>query len=227
MFVKTCFLAILIVGGCGDNIVPGGPPSADADLTGPEGPVGPQGPRGTPGTCACPVSVVTEACAANNHAVWFAKDLGRDYVFAHEPMLVDRHNGVADLTGIVTSKADPGRAWRLKVQFSGATKTPPAQSPKNPPGCADTSDWTYYPDVSGSMEGLGFYAGTVIVLTRRGPAAQRGQGASLQSCGQGLSTWFNYETLTQWGGAVPWESHGDINIALGADCVEDNNAGTD
>lgn len=223
------YIQILVAGlalffaACGDNIKPAGPPEADADLTGPVGPIGPagpQGPAGPEGECQCYVPPVTEACAARNHALWFSSALGKDFFFVSGGELAEQEDGSLRLTGVAARESNHSKAFRVDVTFSALAPGVPPGSPKHPPACADLTDWVYYEVVEGTLEGMGQWAGALLVIEGRGAAAQLGTGAAIHSCEVGLATWFTYYTVVN-PCDLPDSGVGDININLGAACLAD------
>lgn len=95
-----------------------------------------------------------------------------------------------------------GDGFALDVRFSGRTSTPPdGQSPACEGVCPNTTDWHYYPTMTGTLTGLPGtrYAGAVIRVTRRGAALQVGANAHLQNPqpAYGGAAWLTLEVLQQ------------------------------
>lgn len=218
MRVITLVGLCLHLSSCGDNIKPLGPPPIDADYSGPAGPSGPPGPEGPPGECYCFTPETEAVCASGGHALWFSRSLGHDFVFVSGGDLVSQEDGSLRLTGVVARASDSRKAFRIDVTFFELSPVVPNGSPKTPPPCGDYTTWQYYMHIEGTLEGLGQWAGALLVLERRGPAVQVGEGASVHSCNMGLATWFTFYTVVNPCG-LPDQGVGDINIDIGTSCL--------
>lgn len=93
--------------------------------------------------------------------------------------LTEYDNGSAQITGRILN-AD-GHGFDVDILLDGRTSELPIGSPDLPAYAVDTTNWYYYPDLSGTLTGIpgGRYEGAVLTLTPRGPSFQVGIGASL------------------------------------------------
>lgn len=156
------------------------------------------------------------ACSADGHSLWFSNwHIGRDFDLEPGATLTEVPGGGAILTGKVVSRSNAYKAWEVEVFFGGMTTETPPGSPKN---VVELADWRYYTVVSGTLTGLGEFAGAKLEITRVGPAAQRGTGAAIHSSGPGLAVWFEYQAIYN-GCNIPDHGYGDINIGLGDWCA--------
>ena len=95
-----------------------------------------------------------------------------------------------------------GDGFAVDLRFSGRTSVAPdGQSPACDGACPTTTDWHYYPTVTGTLTGLPGtrYAGAVIRVTRRGAAVQVGTNAHLKNPKPeyGSAAWLALEVLQQ------------------------------
>ena len=95
-----------------------------------------------------------------------------------------------------------GDGFAIDFRLSGRTVTPPdAQSPICEGVCPDTSDWHYYPTMTGVLTGLPGtrYADAVIQVTRRGSAVQVGTNAHLKppQPAYGSAAWLSLAVVQQ------------------------------
>jgi hypothetical protein len=128
---------------------------------------------------------------------------GIRYTAGDDLIFVDYKDNTALLTGTVYNGNE--RAY-VEVVYSGRTFSTPADSPKlNNCVTSATSNWRYYPTVSGTVT---FADGSYCQLSRRGPSFQIGTGANDQEVNKfGGSGWF---TLTENGNSM----NGDFNFRL-------------
>ena len=158
-----------------------------------------------------------------NHALWLP-GISEDLVFVGDRSFRERANGTATMTGTVVDRNDSGRGFQVNVTFSGRTTTPPPGSPKRElnadayvdnGGPIDPSTWRYYTDYSGSLIGLGDWAGAALTIERTGPAFQVGAGASGKNPSFGASGWFLWTVDQQpASGSLPATGQGDFNVDL-------------
>ena len=108
--------------------------------------------------------------------------------------------------GTLRSVSNPNNAFTVDVQFSGYSSTPPDGSPKlellpnayvQNGGPIDPSTWYYYTGFTGTLTGIGNYAGAVIDITRFMQAPQVGVGANGKNTHFGASGWFNVNVVSQ------------------------------
>lgn len=95
-----------------------------------------------------------------------------------------------------------GDGFHVDLRFSGRTSvSPDGQSPACEGVCPITTDWHYYPNMTGTLTGLPGtrYAGAVIRVTRRGAAPQVGTNAHLKNPkpSYGSASWLALEVLQQ------------------------------
>jgi hypothetical protein len=164
----------------------------------------------------------------SGHA-FYMPGIGTDFIFTPAPgTFIAMADGTATLQGTLRSVSNPNNAFTVDVQLSGYSATPPADSPKleltanayvQNGGPIDPSTWYYYTGFTGTLTGIGNYAGAVIDMTRFGPAFQVGVGANGKNTQFGASGWFNVNVVSQptAGGTLTPTDRGDIDIDLG-DC---------
>lgn len=119
-----------------------------------------------------------------------------------------------------------GDGFRVQATLSDRQAKQPTGSPKFGPVITDATNWYYYKTLSGTLSGLSNtrYAGSIIDISRRGPAFQLGVGADYHEAGNfGGAAWLNLSTRRQpYTGVVfpqQW-TQADINIQL-PDCTEE------
>jgi hypothetical protein len=191
------------------------------------------------GGVLCPVSGDRQICAEEapadpeygfngGHAFWLP-GIDTDLIFTPDPgTFVVRLDGTATMTGTVWSAANPGRGFDVVVDFAGLTSVAPAGSPKKEldasayvenGGPIDSSTWLYYTSMTGSLFGVGDYAGAVVRFERTGAAFQVGAGANGKNLSYGGSGWFSWTVEHQptVGATLPVNGQGDINVNL-PDC---------
>jgi len=159
---------------------------------------------------------------------FYLPGIGTDFIFTPAPGgFTANPNGTATLTGTIRSVSNPANAFTVNVQFNGFTTTAPAGSPKKEfapsayienGGPIDPAGWWYYTGFTGTLTGIGNYAGAVIDIVPMGPAFQVGYGANNKNGNYGFSGWFNW-TVTQQpaSGSLQATGGGDINSDL-VDC---------
>ncbi len=137
--------------------------------------------------------------------------LGQDncYVAGNDLLFTEYTNGTALLSGSVIQNGEIGQ---LSVTFTGRTNTTPIGSPKYGLCINDGGDfWYYYTQFTGTFT---FPDGSVINMTRKGPAFQIGYGGNLQEGEFGGAAWFYYNNES---------ASGDLNFQLSSpiECIED------
>ncbi|HKI01254.1 MAG TPA: SdrD B-like domain-containing protein [Thermoanaerobaculia bacterium] len=159
---------------------------------------------------------------------FYLPGIGTDFIFTPAPGgYTVNPDGTAHLTGTIRSVANPANAFTVDVQLSGFTTDVPAGSPKKEfaassyienGGPIDPAGWWYYTAFTGTLTGIGNYAGAVIDIVRTGPAFQVGYGANNKNSHYGVSAWFLW-TVTQQpaSGSLQANGQGDINSDL-VDC---------
>lgn len=137
---------------------------------------------------------------------------GIRYTAGDDLIFVDYKDNTALLTGTIYKGNE--RAY-VEVVYTGKTANAPSGSPKVD-NCVSsaTSNWRYYPNVSGTIT---FADGSYCQVNRRGPSFQIGTGANVQEVNKyGGSGWFD---LTENGGSMV----GDFNFQLsGAQACENS-----
>lgn len=128
----------------------------------------------------------------------------RPYYLFYEPdgqgTLTVYGNGTAHaVTQVVNVNGD---GFTVDLRFSGRTSVPPdGQSPACDGVCPTTTDWHYYPTITGTLTGLPGtrYAGAVIRVTRRGASVQVGTNAHLKNPkpNYGGAAWLALDILQQ------------------------------
>jgi hypothetical protein len=139
-------------------------------------------------------------------------------------------DGTARLQGSLVHETDATLAWDIDVTFSGHIAAgdplnPPAGSPKLEllpttyiwnSGPIDPATWGYYTNFSGTLKGAASMLGANLLVTRRGPAFQVGDGASGKNINYGGSAWTYFDVISQPSQGAPLAIHtdGDINVDL-------------
>ncbi|MFT7667579.1 MAG: hypothetical protein ACI8X5_000258 [Planctomycetota bacterium] len=133
--------------------------------------------------------------------------VGDDFDFVSGGRLRQAADGSARLTGVLERRQFPDDRFFLDAQLDGRRDTqsaayPPLGSPvwrENETGANAelVASWTYYTDFDGKLFGLGAFDGSLIAISRRGPAVQMGLGASRDCSGLGASVQLNVEVLEQ------------------------------
>lgn len=137
-------------------------------------------------------------------------------------------DGSARLQGLLVHETDATLQWNIDVTFTGRIDAgdpanPPAGSPKLElfptayiwnGGPIDPASWHYYTDFSGTLKGSASLLGADVLVTRRGPAFQVGDGASGKNINFGGSAWTWFDVINQplSGPALPVHTDGDINV---------------
>ena len=139
-------------------------------------------------------------------------------------------DGTARLKGELVLVTDGTKKWDIDVLFTdkvdvGTPQNPPPGSPKLElvpatyiwnGGPIDPATWHYYQGFTGTMIGKDAYAGASMLVTRRGPAFQVGDGASGKNIQYGGAAWTWFDVISQptTGPALPLKNEGDINVDL-------------
>ena len=137
-------------------------------------------------------------------------------------------DGTARLKGLLIHDTNPLDQWEIDVTFSGRIDS---GDPMNPPpgsphfellptayiwngGPIDPALWHYYTDFSGTLKGMAALQGADVLITRRGPAFQVGDGANGKNINDGGSAWTWYDVINQPRKSPPLPLHtdGDINV---------------
>ncbi len=176
---------------------------------------------------------ITEDClvefqsTGSNHAIYLP-GIGTDFIAGNNPLhFVESSDGSGVITGVVYSASNPNKGFSVNISVSGFTTNAPAGSPKKElpsaayienSGPIDPSTWGYYTGFTGTLTGLGNYAGAVITVARYGPAFQVGVGANGKNYNDGASGWFTVAVTKQPNSSyynLSPTSHGDINVDFG------------
>jgi hypothetical protein len=180
---------------------------------------------------------ITEEClveykaTSGTHALYLP-GIGTDFIAGNKPLhLVESSDGTASITGLVYSASNPTKGFSVNISLSTTTMGAPDGPPKKElspsayvenGGPIDPSTWFYYTGFTGTLTGIGDYAGAVINITRYGPAFQVGVGANGKNYNDGASGWFNVTVTKQpssyYCARLCPTSHGDINVDFGP-CV--------
>ncbi len=176
--------------------------------------------------------------AAESHAMWIPS-IATDFLFADGAEFIQFDDGTAEMSGLLISASDPGKAFEVLVHFAGGMgplneSYPPTDSPKKElhssnyaenGGPIDTDTWYYYESVEGTLIGLNDFEGAILSIERAGPAFQIGMGASGKNLNFGGSGWLVGETLSQPddGPDLPETiDRGDFNLDLNTCPPEDD-----
>ena len=176
--------------------------------------------------------------AAASHSITLP---GISTEFSFDPagiFLQDEANGTATLTGTVWNDLAPTEGFEVDITMSGWTDGTPAGSPHigllssaytTGGGPIDTDDFVYYTAWSGTLSGVGDFAGASIDLTQRGPSWQTGYGANNKNTNFGSSAWLDYVVTSQpdSGPALQASGIGDVNIDHDTICGDEVCDGAD
>jgi hypothetical protein len=163
--------------------------------------------------------------SSGGHALYLPGFGSGRFIFDPVGDFTQNANGTASITGTIYDRNNPSLGFMVNAELSGATSAAPAGSPKKELGAAaysanggpvDPSTWTYYTGITGSLLGVGGYAGAVVSFTRVGPAFQIGVGANGKNIHDGASSWFTWVVNHQpsSGGSLPANGQGDFNLDL-------------
>ena len=166
---------------------------------------------------------------SSNHAV-FLTGVSTDLIFEPAARFTqDRQAGTAQLKGRAVDANDPTKVLDVDITFTGLTAVAGAGSPKlglkqsayvGNGGPIDPASWYYYTSLSGTLTGMGSWAGGQLDVTPRGAAPQVGVGANNKNGLYGLGTWFDPVIVQQPTQGPPWTTGiGDLNINLHGDCL--------
>lgn len=159
--------------------------------------------------------------SGNGHAIVTSATGSLVFDAAPQALFIQNDDGSASITGVARNGAGDG-AFDVNVVLFGYTTNTPPNSPKEElksscyvqnGGSVDTNTWEYYETISGTMTGVAgtIYEGVEISITRMGPSAQVGNGASGKNVGDGLSFWFTFE-LVGHSPSFPESGTGDFNL---------------
>ena len=167
---------------------------------------------------------------SQGHAVWLPGVVTSLVFDKKGGKFVENADGTADFTGALVVPGDANKGFTLNVKFTGLQTTAP-EPPKKEldakaynEGKADMSKWYFYTGFTGTLTGVGDFAGSKLSLSRVGPAFQVGVGANGKNIQFGASGWFNFNIDAQ-----PTNTkfvfykigeHGDFNINLNPCVVE-------
>ena len=142
----------------------------------------------------------------SGHA-FYMPGIGTDFIFTPAPgTFTALADGTAHLVGTLRSVSNPNNAFTVDIQLSGYSATPPAGSPQiellanayvQNGGPIDPSTWYYYTGFTGTLTGIGNYAGAVIDIARVMSAFQVGVGANGKNTQFGASGWFSLNVVSQ------------------------------
>ncbi|MFT5287507.1 MAG: hypothetical protein ACI8TQ_003694 [Planctomycetota bacterium] len=187
------------------------------------------------GACVDEAQTDSFALYGGGHALTLP-GIGNDFIFAPGGSSVERSDGTARMTGVVSRSSDLSKAFAVDVFMTDhidplSITHPPAGSPKlelsssayeDNGGPVDPRDWRYYESFSGILTGLDSLEGAIVQLDRRGPAFQVGPGANGKNVNWGGLGWLDYQTLTQPvnSDSLPEDGTGDFNIDAHGDCID-------
>lgn len=134
--------------------------------------------------------------------------------------------GDAQLIGFVQSRSNPANGFSVAITFSGYTPVPPAGIPGSPKmdlppasyiqngGPIDPATWSYYTSFSGTMTGVGAYAGSLLLIANSGPSFQVGYGANGLDLNWGAAGWLRYTVVNQAVPTLPATGTGALSLDL-------------
>lgn len=179
---------------------------------------------------------------AAGHALYLP-GVATDLVHLTPGTWVVNANGTAKYTGVVARLSDPNKGFTLNVDYSGLlcpgdASYPPAMSPKKElsasayvenGGIVDTNTWCYYTAMTGTLTGIGDWAGATLTLAPMGPAFQIGVGANGKNINFGGSGWLTVTVNSKPsnGSGNSWANSlsGDFNLDMRNDCAANPPAG--
>ncbi|MCO4818976.1 MAG: hypothetical protein KC517_05080 [Bacteroidetes bacterium] len=152
----------------------------------------------------------TRGCSNKPYVIWLRDKNGSAHYLKGDSSRYNWYeydNGDAKLIAKGLSASGLSGTFNVELNFTGHTNTPPTNSPKysNCFTAGSTSAWGYFNSTSGTITSTNYGSMTV---SRKGPAAQIGDGANITQDGYGASGWFN---ITGGAGYFP---NGDFNVML-------------
>jgi hypothetical protein len=186
------------------------------------------------GDCAYKAVPDAQWSASQYTHSFYLPEIGKDFAFDPPGQYVEYADGTARLTGKIHRLSNPNKGFDVDVVFDqrvnpGAAIFPPVGSPKKSllpsayvenGGPVDPTTWHYFQTIDGTLSGIDDYAGSLLKITRDGPAFQVGYGANDKNLKWGASGWLIVKILSQPSFGNPFPStldSGDINIDL-EDC---------
>ena len=125
-------------------------------------------------------------CDVKNNSRWntafympgyTVEGLEPDYIPTNLQLSLDYQTGTALLSGEIVHFSDTNKKWSVDINYQGRTITAPINNPSAPTDV----EWSYYPTRTGSLKGLGDYAGITLNLVDNPdyePALQIGLGGN-------------------------------------------------
>lgn len=152
----------------------------------------------------------TRGCSSKPYVIWLKDKNGNAHHLSGDSTdykWYEYANGDAKLIATGISASGLSGTFDVELVFSGMTSTPPTNSPKYS-SCftvGSTTGWNYFTTTTGTLTSTNY--GTMS-LSRKGPAAQIGDGANITQDGYGASGWFNIT------GGTGYITTGDFNVML-------------
>lgn len=156
--------------------------------------------------------------------------LGDDFTFVTGGQFTELPNGSARLIGVLARISDPHKKFLADLTFdnrvdAGNPSFPPAGSPMldllapayaTNGGKVDPAGWHYWLTMTGTLTGLGDYRGAKLLMSKRGPAVQCGNGANGRNCEMGVAGLVTTAVVQQplTGPALPPSIDGETRMAF-------------
>ncbi len=152
----------------------------------------------------------TRGCSSKPYVIWLKDKNGSAHYLSGDSTdykWYEYSNGDAKLIATGISASGLSGTFDVELMFAGMTSTPPTNSPKYSScfSVGSTTGWNYFTTTTGTLTSTNY--GTMS-LSRKGPAAQIGDGANITQDGYGASGWFNIT------GGTGHITTGDFNVML-------------
>ena len=123
--------------------------------------------------------------------------------------------GSATLSGTIVDQNNPLNVFALDLAFSSFSDDYPSPITNPDPGCNDTSDWTFYHELTGTMTGTsGDCVGVEFDVSLKPGGSgtvpwQQGVGANIKNCEYGGAAWILLKQKDCKEGEAPQHQEGD------------------
>ena len=164
---------------------------------------------------------------SGGHSFWMPS-LSRNLRFedgatGYGTLVIDDMTGVAKIFGEIRSKSNTSKGFNVDITLTDMELIPVDGGKRELKSVGsgtvytnlggtlvDTSTWIGFNTVEGTLTGIGTYDGLDYSVSRRGPTAQFGIGASGKNVDLGFSTWLDFDRTK--GTMGPSYIYGDINV---------------
>jgi len=123
-------------------------------------------------------------------------------------------DGTATFTGTFINQGNNNVRFEADLQFSGRTFNLPSNGVHGSP-CynEDITDWSFYPNMTGTLTGTNAIAGGVLSVTPVGQDFQIGTGASLfDQNSLGASSWLDYTIVSHPNGSASFDGSAQMDL---------------